>query len=100
MAFRELRRFFRQQLACRRDRSAAQGWDKTYCLRFVKDDFDEIHFFGDKTFEVGRAGRRSDGWGGGRQTCNSVREAQRVLLLLGRPVLAQHVLRVLSAGRQ
>lgn len=29
-----------------------QGWDKTYCLRFVKDDFDEIHFFGDKTFEV------------------------------------------------
>ena len=29
------------------------GWDKTYCLRFVKDDFDEIHFFGDKTFEGG-----------------------------------------------
>lgn len=29
------------------------GWDKTYCLRFVKPDFDEIHFFGDKTFEGG-----------------------------------------------
>ncbi|WPT11147.1 Phosphomannomutase [Picochlorum sp. SENEW3] len=29
------------------------GWDKTYCLQFVKDDFDEIHFFGDKTFEGG-----------------------------------------------
>lgn len=28
------------------------GWDKTYCLNFVKaEDFDEIHFFGDKTFE-------------------------------------------------
>lgn len=30
-----------------------RGWDKTYCLRFVKDDFDEIHFFGDKTFPGG-----------------------------------------------
>ena len=30
------------------------GWDKTYCLKFVSDDdFDEIHFFGDKTFEGG-----------------------------------------------
>ena len=27
-----------------------QGWDKTYCLRFVEEcGFDEIHFFGDKT---------------------------------------------------
>jgi hypothetical protein len=29
-----------------------QGWDKTYCLQFVEQDFDEIHFFGDKTFPV------------------------------------------------
>lgn len=29
-----------------------QGWDKTYCLQFVEKDFDTIHFFGDKTFEV------------------------------------------------
>ena len=30
-----------------------QGWDKTYCLQFVEaDGFDDIHFFGDKTFEV------------------------------------------------
>ena len=30
------------------------GWDKTYCLRYLKEeDFDEIHFFGDKTFEGG-----------------------------------------------
>mmetsp|Transcript_20772 Transcript_20772/g.29616 ORF Transcript_20772/g.29616 Transcript_20772/m.29616 type:complete len:252 (+) Transcript_20772:65-820(+) len=30
------------------------GWDKTYCLRFLNsDDFDEIHFFGDKTFQGG-----------------------------------------------
>lgn len=29
-----------------------KGWDKTYCLRFL-DDFDEIHFFGDKTCEGG-----------------------------------------------
>jgi phosphomannomutase len=30
------------------------GWDKTYCLRFLKEkDYDEIHFFGDKTFEGG-----------------------------------------------
>jgi hypothetical protein len=30
----------------------SQGWDKTYCLRYIKDDFQTIHFFGDKTFEV------------------------------------------------
>jgi phosphomannomutase len=30
------------------------GWDKTYCLRFLEEDcFDEIHFFGDKTYEGG-----------------------------------------------
>ncbi|KAK8792018.1 hypothetical protein WA158_005395 [Blastocystis sp. Blastoise] len=28
------------------------GWDKTYCLRFLLDNFDEIHFFGDKTMVV------------------------------------------------
>lgn len=28
------------------------GWDKTYCLRFLKD-YDEIYFFGDKTYEGG-----------------------------------------------
>merc|ERR1712194_971571 len=31
-----------------------QGWDKTFCLRYLPEgDFDEIHFFGDKTFEGG-----------------------------------------------
>lgn len=30
-----------------------RGWDKTYCLRFVEGDYDEIHFFGDKTYEGG-----------------------------------------------
>mmetsp|Transcript_12269 Transcript_12269/g.17118 ORF Transcript_12269/g.17118 Transcript_12269/m.17118 type:complete len:251 (-) Transcript_12269:147-899(-) len=31
-----------------------QGWDKTYSLKFLDaKDFDEIHFFGDKTFEGG-----------------------------------------------
>ncbi|RNF02044.1 phosphomannomutase [Trypanosoma rangeli] len=29
------------------------GWDKRYCLRFVENEFDEIHFFGDKTYEGG-----------------------------------------------
>ncbi|GJE91145.1 phosphomannomutase [Phanerochaete sordida] len=30
------------------------GWDKTYCLRHVEDEhFDEIHFFGDKTYKGG-----------------------------------------------
>lgn len=29
-----------------------KGWDKTYCLQFLKD-YDEIHFFGDKTMPVG-----------------------------------------------
>ena len=30
-----------------------EGWDKTYCLQFVEDKYDEIHFFGDKTHEGG-----------------------------------------------
>lgn len=30
-----------------------QGWDKTYCLQYVEEEFSEIHFFGDKTYEVG-----------------------------------------------
>lgn len=30
------------------------GWDKTYCLNYVKPgEFDKIHFFGDKTFPGG-----------------------------------------------
>lgn len=29
------------------------GWDKTYCLQFVKEKFDSVHFFGDKTYEGG-----------------------------------------------
>ncbi|KAG7026021.1 Phosphomannomutase, partial [Cucurbita argyrosperma subsp. argyrosperma] len=29
-----------------------QGWDKTYCLRYL-EDFQEIHFFGDKTYKGG-----------------------------------------------
>jgi phosphomannomutase len=30
------------------------GWDKTYCLKFIdSDEFQEIHFFGDKTFPGG-----------------------------------------------
>ena len=28
-----------------------KGWDKTYCLQFLKE-YDEIHFFGDKTAPV------------------------------------------------
>ncbi|XP_038682405.1 phosphomannomutase-like [Tripterygium wilfordii] len=28
-----------------------QGWDKTYCLRYLQD-FHDIHFFGDKTYKV------------------------------------------------
>ena len=29
-----------------------KGWDKTYCLQFL-EGFDEIHFFGDKTYPGG-----------------------------------------------
>nr|QYS25839.1 phosphomannomutase [Anoectochilus roxburghii] len=29
-----------------------QGWDKTYCLRYL-EDFHKIHFFGDKTYKGG-----------------------------------------------
>lgn len=30
-----------------------KGWDKTYCLQFVEKEFEEIHFFGDKTAKGG-----------------------------------------------
>nr|GMD31616.1 phosphomannomutase [Ipomoea batatas] len=29
-----------------------RGWDKTYCLRYL-EEFNEIHFFGDKTYKGG-----------------------------------------------
>lgn len=29
------------------------GWDKTFCLQYLKDTYDEVHFFGDKTFKGG-----------------------------------------------
>jgi phosphomannomutase len=29
-----------------------EGWDKTYCLRYLKH-YDEVYFFGDKTFKGG-----------------------------------------------
>ena len=30
------------------------GWDKTFCLQYLDEkDYDEVHFFGDKTFEGG-----------------------------------------------
>jgi phosphomannomutase len=29
------------------------GWDKTYSLQFVTEEFGDIHFFGDKTYEGG-----------------------------------------------
>ncbi|THH12078.1 hypothetical protein EW145_g248 [Phellinidium pouzarii] len=30
------------------------GWDKTYCLDHLRDEnFEEIHFFGDRTYEGG-----------------------------------------------
>lgn len=41
-----------------------KGWDKTYCLQFVEKDYDEIHFFGDKTFPVSVS--NAGGW-----CCNS-----------------------------
>jgi phosphomannomutase len=30
-----------------------EGWDKTYCLRFVEGKYKDIHFFGDKTMPGG-----------------------------------------------
>ena len=30
-----------------------EGWDKTYCLQFIKEKYDRILFFGDKTSEGG-----------------------------------------------
>jgi len=30
-----------------------KGWDKTYCLKFVEEKYEEIHFFGDKTDKGG-----------------------------------------------
>eukprot|EP00920_Eleutheroschizon_duboscqi_P029580 GHVT01071782.1.p1 GENE.GHVT01071782.1~~GHVT01071782.1.p1 ORF type:complete len:143 (-),score=19.62 GHVT01071782.1:592-1020(-) len=26
-----------------------KGWDKRFCLSFIENEFDEIHFFGDRT---------------------------------------------------
>ncbi len=39
-----------------RELRVLQGWDKTYCLQFLKE-FDTVHFFGDKTFPVSHIAR-------------------------------------------
>ena len=57
-----------------------KGWDKTYCLRFLQDEnYDEIHFFGDKTFHGGNdyeifhdertIGHTVSGWKDTREQC-------------------------------
>ena len=30
-----------------------KGWDKSFCLQYVEDKYDEIHFFGDKCYKGG-----------------------------------------------
>lgn len=48
-----LHRSTRAPRAAHRFAATAQGWDKTYCLQFLEPrGFKEIHFFGDKTYEV------------------------------------------------
>ena len=29
------------------------GWDKSFCLKYVEKEYDEIHFFGDKCYKGG-----------------------------------------------
>ena len=29
-----------------------EGWDKSFCLKFIEQHYDEIHFWGDKTAPV------------------------------------------------
>lgn len=29
------------------------GWDKTYCLQYIENEFDDIYFYGDKTYKEG-----------------------------------------------
>ena len=29
------------------------GWDKSFCLKFIENQYDVIHFWGDKTMEGG-----------------------------------------------
>lgn len=30
-----------------------KGWDKSFCLQYVENEYDEIHFFGDKCYKGG-----------------------------------------------
>lgn len=46
--------------------NGSQGWDKTFCLQFLgvgNEEYDEIHFFGDKTFEV-KSANITSAWNG------------------------------------
>ena len=29
------------------------GWDKSFCLKFIEKEYDEIHFWGDKCYDGG-----------------------------------------------
>lgn len=40
-----------------------EGWDKRFCLGFVKEDnYSSVHFFGDKTKPVSTAREHNNGW--------------------------------------
>lgn len=44
----------RGRIAMQMDIADGPGWDKTYSLKHIEDEgFDQIHFFGDKTFPGG-----------------------------------------------
>jgi len=30
-----------------------KGWDKSFCLQYIENDYDEIHFYGDKCYKGG-----------------------------------------------
>jgi phosphomannomutase len=30
-----------------------KGWDKSFCLQYVENEYDEIHFYGDKCYKGG-----------------------------------------------
>jgi phosphomannomutase len=62
------------------------GWDKTYCLQFVKDKFDVIHFFGDKTYE---GGNDYEIFTSELTVGHSVRNFNETLTILQRDFLAQ-----------
>lgn len=61
-----------------------KGWDKTYCLQFIDEEYGDIHFFGDKCYKGGNdheiyEHKRTIGHDVGGEPENTIKEIEKLM---------------------